>query len=130
MKKDFKFSQRTRRVSRESVVVMKLLQERTKHGMIGSPTGDTFVLVSMSRFLDDEAYCSMVTRNSFLPEVLNNMRRAVGNHVPQPWVNSQVLKNMRKTMEISCFSHGRLIKTRSIQERVRITPRAVASLLV
>ena len=67
------------------MVVMKLLQDRTKHWMFGHPTGNTLVLVSsMRRFLDDEVYCSMVTRNSFLPEVLNDMRRA---------------------MEVTCFSH-------------------------
>ena len=95
---------------RESVVVMKLLQDRTKHGMFGHPTGNTFVLVSsMSRFLDDEAYCSMVTRNGFLPEGLNNMRRASEKHV---------------------FSAiGKMIKIRPILDRVRMTPKAVASLL-
>ena len=52
--------------------------------MFGHPAWNKLVLVSsMRRFLDDEAYCSMVTRNSFLPEVLNDMSRA---------------------MEITCFS--------------------------
>ena len=78
MLEKFEFSQRTKRVRRKSVVVMKLLQNRTKHWMFGHPTGNTFVLVSsMSGFQDDEAYCSMVTRKFFLPEVLINMRRAV-----------------------------------------------------
>ena len=68
------------------MVIVKLLQDRTKNWMFGHPTGNTFALMSsMSGFLDDEAYCSMVTRNSFLPEVLINMRTA---------------------MEITCFSHG------------------------
>ena len=37
------------------------------------------VCSSTGRFLDDEAYCSMVARNSFLPEVLNDMRRIMEN---------------------------------------------------
>ena len=57
-----------------------------KNGMFGRPTGNTFALVSsICRFLDEEAFCSVVTQNSFLSEVLNDMRRA---------------------MEITCFGHG------------------------
>ena len=85
-RRTFKFSKCTKWVRREPVVVMKLLQYGTKNGMFGHPTGNMFALVSScGRLLDEEAYCSMVTRNSFLPEVLHNMRR---------------------TMEITCFSHG------------------------
>ena len=74
---NFKFSQRTKWVRIESVVVMKLLQHRTQNGMFGHPTENTSVLVSSkSRFLDDEAYCSVVTRKSFLSQVLKDMRRA------------------------------------------------------
>ena len=59
MSEKFEFSQRTKGVRRKSVVVMKLLQDRTKHWMFGHPTGNTFVLApSMSRFQDDEAYCA------------------------------------------------------------------------
>ena len=67
------------------MVVMKLLQDGAQNGMFRHPTGNMFALVSsIGRFLDDEAYCSMVTRNSLLPEVLNDMRTA---------------------MEITCFSN-------------------------
>ena len=99
MQKDFKFSQRTKRVRRETVVIMKLLQDRTKKRIFGHPTGNTVVLVSSTRrFLDEETNCSMITRKSFLPKVLNDMRRAV---------------------EITCVSHREVIKIRSILDRVR-----------
>ena len=69
MLEKFEFSQRTKRVIGESVVVMKLLQDGTNKNMFGHPTGNTFVLVSsMSRFKDDEAYCSVVTRKCFSPK--------------------------------------------------------------
>ena len=78
--------------------------------MFGHPAGHTFALVSSIRgVLNDEAYCCVITRNGLL---------------------SQVFNDMRVTVEISCFSHGRWIKIRSILERVRMTPRAVEFLLV
>ena len=67
------------------MVVVKLLQDRTKYGMFGHPTGNTFVLVSsMSRFLDDEAYCCVITRSGLLLHVLKDMRSNNGNLVLQP----------------------------------------------
>ena len=61
-------------------------QMEQKMGCLDIQLGNTFfVLVSsFCRFLDDKAYCSMVTRNGFLSEILKNMRRAT---------------------EIMCFSH-------------------------
>ena len=46
-----------------------------KMGCFQHPTGNTLVLVSLMRtFLDDKAHCSVVTRNSFIPEDLHSMR--------------------------------------------------------
>ena len=71
---------------REPVVVMKLLQQGTEIGMFGHPAGNTFALVSsMSKFPDNEAYCSVVTRNGPIP---------------------QVLEDPRVTVKISCFRQG------------------------
>ena len=62
---------------------MKLLQDRTKNGMFGYPTGNTFALVSsMRKFLDDEPHCNMITWNGSL---------------------SQFLKDMIVSVEISCL---------------------------
>ena len=73
------------RVLREPVVVMKL-QQVTENGMFGRPAGNTFALVSsICGLLNDEAYCCEITRNGSL---------------------LQVLKDMRVTVKISCFSHG------------------------
>ena len=71
---------------REPVVVVKLLQQRTENGMFGHPAGNTFARVSsICGLLNDEAYCCVITRNGPI---------------------HQVLKDMRVTVKISCFSHG------------------------
>ena len=92
------------------MVVVKPLQKGAENGMFGHPAGNSFAHVSSRCWLlNDKTYCCVVTRNG-----------------PSP----QVLEDMRMTMELSCSAMGRLIKIRSILERVRMTPRAVESLLV
>ena len=72
------------------MVVMQLLQQGTDNGMFGHPAGNSFSLVSsICGSLSEDAYCCVITRNGFLP---------------------QVLKDMRITTEDSSFSHGEIDK--------------------
>ena len=49
---------------RESVVVMKLLQQGTEDGMFGHPAGNTFALMSsIYGLLNDKACCCVITWN-------------------------------------------------------------------
>ena len=65
-KEKFKFSKCTKWVRRKSVVVMKLLQYGTKNGCLDIQLEIRLLWCRrFVGFLNDEAYCSIVTRNSF-----------------------------------------------------------------
>ena len=72
------------------MVVLKLLQQGTENGMFGHRNGNSFVLVSWtSRFMDDEADCSVITRNGPILQVLKYIAVAVKNHALQPQVDRE-----------------------------------------
>ena len=57
-----------------------------KNGMFGHPGVNTFALVSsIYGFLNDEAYCCVITRNGSLQQVLQDMKSDSENLVLQSY---------------------------------------------